>query len=273
MRVKSFQSSYSKLFLVTEDVYNRLHECISDKTEEDELRKLNGPREGEISSENLTNPESNLNSNISNQIHQKTQIPENTDISLQTDVEGSPASNETEEGDKESSLQADKSSQTEEIDTKDVFTETSDEISEKVELRKNELDTNSLSTEVNSKDLYHKLLGSKINKTRKHRCFICLKYFASNYSKNRHIKRIHKGLEKGKISAPLNESNSGVLNPEQPKSKVILRKAVKRKNLDVSDVTQDPIIPQKRSRLSQGMKRKKEENDKIVKRVRFQDWN
>ena len=73
----------------------------------------------------------------------------------------------------------------------------------------------------------------------------------------------------------MNESNSGVLNPEQPKSKVIIRKAVKRKNLDVSDVTQGPntIIPQKRSRLSQGMKRKKEENDKIVKRVRFQDWN
>ena len=125
------------------------------------------------------------------------------------------------------------------------------------------INDNLISTEVNSKDLYHQILGSKIKRTRNHRCFICLKYFASNYSKNRHIKRIHKSLEKGKLSAPSDESNS-----ESTKQKT---KTVKRKNFD--DVIRGPPVPRKRNRLSQGIKRKKEENDKIMKKTRFQDWN
>ena len=57
-------------------------------------------------------------------------------------------------------------------------------------------------------------------------------------------------------------------NAESTKQK---HKAVKRKNFD--DVIRGPPVPQKRNRLSQGIKRKKEENDKIMKRTRFQDWN
>ena len=102
MRAKSFQSTYSKLYLVTEDVYSRILHCISDKTEEDELKKLNETREAdnEISSENLINPESNPNSSDLNEIHQNNQIPENRDNrdnSLQTDVEDSRPSNESDE--------------------------------------------------------------------------------------------------------------------------------------------------------------------------------
>ena len=40
MKKNSFQSSFSKLYLVSEDVYNRVLKCVSDKTEHDEINSL-----------------------------------------------------------------------------------------------------------------------------------------------------------------------------------------------------------------------------------------
>ena len=100
----------------------------------------------------------------------------------------------------------------------------------------------------------------------------------SNFSMQRHIKRIHKETIKS-----ANESTSDRVN---------LRKntAVKRKHIDDEAVEGLKIprrqgkkrsnfeeiieVPMKRKRMSQGVKRKKEnEEDNQRKKIKFRDWD
>ena len=95
MSKKSFQLNYSKLFLIPEDVYTRLLQSISDKGEEDEIRKLNEMKEVESagSFQNLTDSENEKNLE---EIHHADQ---NTALKITGDSnskEESPSSNETE---------------------------------------------------------------------------------------------------------------------------------------------------------------------------------
>ena len=222
--------------------------------------------------QNLTDSENEKNFE---EIHHADQ---NTGLKITGDSnskEESPSGNETEKKEEGTTLPSDKSTQTDIIDTKDVFTETSDENVEHLNpafidqrdstdsrgLRKDDVSE----AKVNSKDLYHKLLGSKIKKRGNYRCYICLKYFASNFSKKRHIKRFHEALEKGNMSVPLDKSNSASINEGEKNlkgnkrkhanectynaKKILKSQAPKRKSYDNSY-----NIPEKRKRLTQGIK-------------------
>ena len=71
MKVRPFQSSYAKLFLVTEEIYDRLISCIVEKSEKDEIKSLN-TTETDLVDNNVLKAEDN-DSPILEQIFDKVQ--------------------------------------------------------------------------------------------------------------------------------------------------------------------------------------------------------
>ena len=282
MKGKSFQKKYDKLFLVTEDVYNRLLNCITDRTEQEEINNLNDTESFESDKMNGTDsrPEDVLNSKANDKKVQDFESGSvdlvNSDLS-QKDVATveQVQNNENIEKDLDESASAldnDTGTPTNTSKTKNVIDTCENQTGPPL--------TSALKT-VSTRDVYNEMINMKKTKAKRFKCHISFKDLASNFSKKRHVRNQHKEVEKGKPAIPFPNSNSELSHKriakaairksddvsELPK-KIIKRQAGKRKSIDnLSDLTG------KRIRLSQGVKRKSEQEDFLKnKKARFRDW-
>ena len=192
MKTKSFQSSYSKLYLVTEDVYNRLLQCISDKTEEDELLKLNNSttetasQPFDESSVEQINTSNQQKSDVLKVQDLESRLSLSKDVNLQTDEDDQIPSSETRKTDAVNSSMVDNATQTDMINTIDSSTQTDNNFIE---------------------DSRTELPAVKYNKDKsepwkKYSCHICDKKFSLKKLVEKHIEIIHKNDRKS-----LNETN------------------------------------------------------------------
>ena len=285
---RKFPVSYSKLYLVTEDVYNRLLHCISDKTEQEDIKKLNGldmddssTIENNVTGEPLTQDDQKLETNL----NESESSDRAKNLPYTPEVQQNDPEIENETIDNRQILSSNVETQTDNVYPKNVSTQTDNESNQIKEGNNREsqesfsLDKNV--TSVSGRDLYNRSINKKKRKMSKYKCNICFKDLASNFLKKRHIRSQHKeNAEKNSSKISLDPKpelkNIRITKSVKRKytddtvipTKILKRQGNKRKNFeDLSDLSV------KRSRLSQGVKRKSNQEDSSnVKRVRFRDW-
>ena len=193
MRKKSFKSSYSELYLITKDIYNKVMTNITDNADQSHVTELNNTNESDNNPINSldTNsnyiPDTNLNDiptkplesgNVLSKIDELKQLIINTkhetDQTDQTEVSDKGIQTEPSYFDKNIATQTEKETQN---PTVNVNTQTTPLVQSDV--------NNYLPTQP-------KIRQKPPMKEKKFTCEICQKKFTRIYSKHRHKKTQHK---------------------------------------------------------------------------------
>ena len=223
MRGKTFESSYSKLFLVTEAVYNRIMKQLDSKIDFDDVSDLK--QYNELNEDAISNEAENNHSTLESRV-EDLEAKVATDDSIKKDTkEGNSNSNGIEMPLEEMSAESTSnlialpnasnlkdtvnvSSQTENNDLKSQYTQTEKtpvsrkQISRDVfvptssvkflQVPNSELNTNLSKSDVELSN-NNPIISKKKNK---YICDMCGKSYASNFTRKRHLSTIHKVKEK-----------------------------------------------------------------------------
>ena len=286
MKVRPFQSSYAKLFLVTEEIYDRLISCIDEKSEKDEIKSLN-TTETDLVDNNVLKAEDN-DSPILEQIFDKVQdidskMSENNEV-LDKSLEQSSENtiNENDLAVSKDTFTNDTLSEPQKLTT-DMTTKTTENPKRDIAIQTDDRVINEpwkkfscyvCSLRFSTKSVLNQHLDYVHSiRNKKFQCHQCSIFFSTNYTRNRHLLNIH--------SKDNNESRSenNLSNIQSRKCKLMTPLEVVPSKLSKNQATKRKIsmlesqIPKKKTRFAQGIKRKFQENtNESSKRTRFDDW-
>ena len=299
MKNKSFQKSYAKLYLVTEDVYDRIMKQIEDQSEQEEMNNLNAYNNENVDEENMLPIEQEIDNTITEKsTTSQSQDNDNTEngsnIQKENRIENTPEDDFRQENTNSKKTECVQNNNVKEIWKKFVcsfcqkgystrgtlnrhitIVHCSKEVlpSSPVKTSEQKVDREDLSSNVQKYDKPNVIVKKQIAtdkkswKPKRFECNVCSKTFTSQFSKNRHISNTHfKKIQNESVlptqtqETPNLNNARGIKRMHGENANEIMKKMSRKQGVKRSSNDQaDETVASKRNKLEQGIKRKKED--------------